>query len=66
MQLLLTKNQVNIMSLAAILGDQVETEAIDFNIWLHKQDNAPPYVTTKYGLMPDNITQNDLFQLGKN
>ncbi len=53
------------MSLAAILWDQVEAEAIDFNIWLHKQYNAGSYVTTKYGLMPDNIAQNDLFQLAK-
>ncbi len=38
MQLLLAKNQVNIISLAAILGGQVQAEAMASIIWLLEQD----------------------------
>ncbi len=39
MQLLSTKNQVNVISLAAILGGRVQAEAMASNIWLQKQQN---------------------------
>ncbi len=39
-QLLLTKNQDKIISLAARLGGQTKAEAIVYNIWSQKQQNA--------------------------
>ena len=40
MQLLLAKNEVNTFSLAAILGGQVQAEAIGLNVLLHQSKNA--------------------------
>ncbi len=40
LQLLLVKHQVNIISAAVILGGRKQAEAISFNIWPKKQQNA--------------------------